>query len=86
MNLSHSLPSLRATAGCRCSPQQTGQHGLEVNATIEAVLVLSEITVGIFCKIERMIGPTQSGFQVASRVLTQLKLGTSVLRRVAPTT
>ena len=75
MKLSHSQPGLRATAGCRCGPQQTGQHGLEVNATIEAVLVLSEITVGIFCKIERMISPTQSGFQVAQQGVNPAKAG-----------
>ena len=75
MKLSHSQPSLRAAAGYRRGPQQTGQQGLEVNATIEAVLVLSEITVGIFCKIERMIGTTQGGFQVAQQGVNPAKAG-----------
>ena len=75
MKLSHSQPGLWATAGYRCGPQQTGQHGLEVNASIESVPVLGEITVGIFCKIERMIGPTQSGFQVAQQGINPAKAG-----------
>ena len=75
MKLSHSQPGLRAAAGHRRGSQQTRQHGLEVNATIEAVLVpvLSEITVGIFCKIERMIGSTQGGFQVAQQGVNPAK-------------
>ena len=75
MKLSHSQPSFWAAAGCRRGPQQTGRHGLEVNASIEAVLVLSEITVGIFCKIERMIGSTQGGFQVTQQGINPVKAG-----------
>ena len=75
MNLSHSQPSFWAAAGCCRGPQQTRQHDLEVDTSIEAVLVLSEITAAIFSEIERMISPTQGGFQVTQQGVNPAKAG-----------
>lgn len=75
MKLSYSQPDLWTTTGCCRGPQQAGQLGLEVNASIEALLVLCEISVGIFCEIERMISLNQGGFQIAELGVNPGKTG-----------
>lgn len=52
-----------ACAGC-CDNHARKQHS-EIEAAVETILILTEVTVGVFFEVKGMVGPVDGVFQVA---------------------
>ena len=58
-------PCLSSRASCRGGTHQAWQSGLQIEAPVEPILTLGQVTMGVFSEIEGMIGPRQGGLHVA---------------------
>jgi hypothetical protein len=58
-------PCLRPRASGGVGPQQAWQDGLQFETPVEPILVLGQVTMGVFSKIEGMIRTRQGGLHVA---------------------
>jgi hypothetical protein len=66
-------PGLGPRAGGGGGAQQAWQDGLQVEAPVEPMLILGQVTMGIFAEIEGMIGPRQGGLHVAEQGIDPAK-------------
>jgi len=62
---SQSKPHLRSRTGCHGGAHQAWQDGLQIEAPVEPILTLGQVTMGVFSEVEGMIGPRQGGLHVA---------------------
>jgi len=44
---------------------QTGQHPSKIEATIETILILTQVPVSVLFKVERMVSSTDGSLEVA---------------------
>jgi hypothetical protein len=85
-NVSHPDYCLGPRAGKDSSADESGEDGFEIEATIEAILHLGKIAVGILGKLERMVGARNRCLEVWSTVFTRRNSWRVTAWRPEPTT
>jgi hypothetical protein len=64
---------------------QARYNRLQIESAVEPVLMLGQVTMGVFCNAKR-IGHRQGVLRLSGNILTHAKQGASMQRRFAPTT
>ena len=59
----------------KCIGEQVGDHGVEIEASVEAVGEGAEIAAGVFAELERLVRAGDRGLQVAQDGVDPVELG-----------